>query len=36
MPDSNGFYSKQSLRDDKKQMSRHGGQRGKEEANKQF
>lgn len=34
--DSKGFYSKQLLRDDMKQMSRHGGQGGKEETNIQF
>lgn len=32
MPHEKEFYSKQSLRDDK-QMSRRGGQRGKEETN---
>lgn len=34
MPDSNDFYSKQSLRSDMKQISRDDVQRGKEKTNK--
>ena len=36
MPNSNKFYSKQPRRDDIKQMSQCGGQRGKEVMNKHF
>lgn len=36
VPNSNKFYSKQALRDDIKQISRHGGRRGKEVMNKHF